>query len=135
MWFVVDPHSSVPIYVQIKEKIKALILNSKLKPGDSLPSIRTLAKDIGVNVNTVARAYRELELEGIIRAERGERYAVVGFEDKIYFETKERIIKELKSVLKRCQDLGISKEEVLRLLEEVYMHQNEGGDEYDNSKE
>jgi len=96
VWFVVDYHSPVPIYVQIKEKVKVLILSGKLKPGDFLPSIRTLAKDLGVNVNTVARAYRELELEGVIRAERGEGYTVVGLENAVHEKIKQQIITDSK---------------------------------------
>ncbi len=120
VWFAVDYHSTVPIYAQIKEKVKALILSGKLKPGDLLPSIRTLAKDLGVNVNTVARAYRELELEGVIRAERGEGYTVVGLENTVHEKVKRQILTELESVLQRCKELKIEKSTVFNLVERIY---------------
>lgn len=136
MWFAVDPHSSLPIYSQIKEKIKALILSGKLKTGDSLPSIRTLAKDLGINVNTVARAYRELELEGVIRAERGERYAVVGLEDHLHVKIKQTILKELQNVVYRCKELAIDISTVLNVVDNIYNQsslqneENEVGEDY-----
>jgi GntR family transcriptional regulator len=130
VWFVVDYHSPVPIYVQIKEKVKVLILSGKLKPGDFLPSIRTLAKDLGVNVNTVARAYRELELEGVIRAERGEGYTVVGLENAVHEKIKQQIITELESVLRRCKELKIDKSTVFSLVEKIYQQSTQSSHQY-----
>jgi len=76
LWFRIDFHSSKPIYEQIKERIKLLILSGKLKEGEFVPSIRSLAEDLGVNLNTVARAYRELVQEGVLEVRRGEGYIV-----------------------------------------------------------
>ena len=67
----VDAASFVPIYEQIKQEIGRLAATGRLKPGDPLPSIRDLAAEIIVNPNTVARAYRELEQEGIIATQKG----------------------------------------------------------------
>ena len=67
----VDATSFVPIYEQIKQEIGRLAATGRLKPGDPLPSIRDLAAEIIVNPNTVARAYRELEQEGIIATQKG----------------------------------------------------------------
>jgi len=64
MWFAIDFSSHTPVYVQIKDNIKASILSGKLKTGDYIPSIRNLAKDIGVNINTVARPTESLKLMG-----------------------------------------------------------------------
>lgn len=135
MWFVVDYHSPVPIYAQIKEKVKALILSGKLKPGDALPSIRTLAKDLGVNVNTVARAYRELELEGVIHAERGEGYTVVGLENAVHEKIKQQIIMELESVLRRCKELKIDKSTVFSLVEQIYQQSTQSSYQYKEGEE
>ncbi len=135
VWFVVDYHSPVPIYAQIKEKVKALILSGKLKPGDVLPSIRTLAKDLGVNVNTVARAYRELELEGVIRAERGEGYTVVGLENAVHEKIKQQIIMELESVLRRCKELKIDKSTVFSLVEGIYQQSTQSSYQYKEGEE
>jgi GntR family transcriptional regulator len=67
----VDATSFVPIYEQIKQEIGRLAATGRLKAGDPLPSIRDLAAEIIVNPNTVARAYRELEQEGIIATQKG----------------------------------------------------------------
>ncbi|ABS60294.1 MULTISPECIES: GntR family transcriptional regulator [Fervidobacterium] len=117
MWFSVDFHSHVPVYIQIKENIKGMILKGKLKVGDYIPSIRALAKDLGVNVNTVARAYRELEQEGIIHAERGEGYVVKkSVEDEIKIETLE----ELRRIVKKLKSMGIQKEHIQSILDNEF---------------
>jgi GntR family transcriptional regulator len=67
----VDATSFVPIYEQIKQEIGRLAATGRLKAGDPLPSIRDLAASVIVNPNTVARAYRELEQEGIIATQQG----------------------------------------------------------------
>jgi GntR family transcriptional regulator len=69
--FLVDPKSGVPIYIQIKNHIKHLIATGVLTPGQQLPTIRQLAVDITVNLNTVAHAYAELEREGLLTIQRG----------------------------------------------------------------
>ena len=69
--FPIDPKSGVPIYVQIQNHIKHLIATGVLTPGQQLPTIRQLAVDITVNLNTVAHAYAELEREGLLTIQRG----------------------------------------------------------------
>ena len=64
--FSIDLTSRVPIYEQICKKITELVLNGTLSENDQLPSVRSFAKDSGVNPNTVAKAYQELERNGII---------------------------------------------------------------------
>lgn len=66
-----DIHSPMPIYKQIKQGIVGKILRGELKRDDALPSIRELATALRVNPNTVVRAYKELELEGILIARQG----------------------------------------------------------------
>jgi DNA-binding transcriptional regulator YhcF (GntR family) len=63
---VVDPGSPVPPYEQLREQVTALVLAGALGPGDRLPSIRQLAGDLGLAGGTVARAYRELEADGVV---------------------------------------------------------------------
>ena len=64
--FTIDLTSRIPIYEQIYQKIVMLILNGTLAENDQLPSVRSLAKSTGVNPNTVAKAYQELERNGVI---------------------------------------------------------------------
>src|SRR5688500_14417779 len=62
----ISPHDGVPIYLQIVNQVKYLVASGRLEPGEELPPIRTLAEQLLVNPNTVARAYRELELAGVV---------------------------------------------------------------------
>jgi len=67
----VDKHSGIPVYIQLGERIRLLIRQGWLHPGDPLPTVRELAVELGVNANTVARVYRELQAAGVLRLERG----------------------------------------------------------------
>jgi len=69
--WAIEFHSGVPVYKQIINHVSAAIGNGTLKEGDQLPTIRTLCDKLDVNPNTVAKAYRELELKGVISTERG----------------------------------------------------------------
>jgi len=66
-----DFRSGLPIYLQIVDRIKEMIANGRLKPGDQLPTVRALALELRVNFNTVARAYRILDEAGIISTQQG----------------------------------------------------------------
>ncbi len=67
----VDTHSKVPIYIQIVERVKHMIATGEMKPGDQLPTVRQLAQDMRVNLNTIARAYRLLNDAGVISTQQG----------------------------------------------------------------
>jgi len=63
--------SGIPLYIQVREQIRLLIHQGLLKPGDPVPTVRALAVQLGINANTVARIYRELEDEGLLDLRRG----------------------------------------------------------------
>ena len=63
----IDPESEIPIYQQITNQIIEGIARGSIEPGDSLPSVRTFAADLGVNMHTVNKSYHQLEKKGIIR--------------------------------------------------------------------
>src|SRR6516162_6872736 len=69
--FLLDPHSGVPIYRQIIDRVTGNIAAGVLKAGDQLPTVRQLAVDLSVNPNTVIRAYSELEIRGILETQQG----------------------------------------------------------------
>ena len=69
--FTVDPHTGVPIYLQLVEQVKRSVALGVLAPGERLPTVKQLASDLIVNPNTVARAYRELERDGVIETSVG----------------------------------------------------------------
>jgi GntR family transcriptional regulator len=71
MLFRPNPSSGVPIYLQLMEQVKHAIETGALRPGDQLPGMRPLAEELVINPNTVAKAYRELEHEGVIELRHG----------------------------------------------------------------
>lgn len=117
VWFSVDFSSHVPVYKQIKEKIKALISVGILKKGDFVPSIRSLAEDLGVNLNTVARAYRELVLEGVLQPVRGEGYVVAELDRETFVA---KMLDEFKRVVDECKKAGIDQNVLLDVIKEVF---------------
>ena len=66
-----NPSSGVPIYLQLMERVKHAVETGAIRPGDQLPGIRPLAEELVINPNTVAKAYRELEHEGVIELRHG----------------------------------------------------------------
>jgi DNA-binding transcriptional regulator YhcF (GntR family) len=71
MLIVVDPHSGVPVYRQLMDQVKFHVASGLMKPGDPLPSTRTLSSELGVNPMTVSKAYGYLEIEGVIERRPG----------------------------------------------------------------
>src|SRR5258708_9111259 len=71
MLFRPNPALGVPIYLQLMEQVKHAIETGALRPGEQLPGIRPLAEELVINVNTISKAYRELEHEGVIELRHG----------------------------------------------------------------
>jgi GntR family transcriptional regulator len=69
--FRLDPHSGVPVYRQLIDQVQAAIATGALSIGDQLPTVRRVAVDLAINPNTVVRAYREMELRGILDTQQG----------------------------------------------------------------
>jgi GntR family transcriptional regulator len=69
--FILDQHSGVPSYRQIIDQVLGGIAAGGLRPGDQLPTVRQLAVDLAINPNTVVRAYRELEIRGVLATQQG----------------------------------------------------------------
>ncbi|HEV8647835.1 MAG TPA: GntR family transcriptional regulator [Actinomycetes bacterium] len=70
--FRLDARSGVPTYLQLVGQVKQAVLLGYLQPGDQLPTVREVAADLAINPNTVAKAYRELEREGLVAARSGQ---------------------------------------------------------------
>ena len=120
MKFKIDPDSSVPIYVQIEDSIHSFITAGQLQPGEQLPTIRELAADIRVNLNTVARAYFELDREGVISTQRGKGTFVTGVLDKDQIERKrQRLLHSIsETALEEARRLGYSPAEIKKAFQE-----------------
>ena len=120
MKFNIDQESSVPIYVQIEDSIHSLIAAGQIQPGEQLPTIRELAAQIRVNLNTVARAYLELDREGVISTQRGKGTFVTGVPDKEQIERKRQKLLHsiINSALEEAKNLGYSPSEIKKAFQE-----------------
>lgn len=116
--FVINLRGKELIYNQIIQQIKQFIYLGVLKENDRLPSVRTLSSELGINPNTVARAYQELEKEEVLYSLNKKGFYVAKVRDtKLELSKK---MKLLESILKEVNDAGIPKKEVLDLVEKVY---------------
>ncbi len=112
--------SGVPVYLQIVQQVKDAAASGNLRPGDSLPSVRALAEELRINRNTAARAYTELEAEGVIETRQGAGCFLKANGASPLRKTvrSERLAAELDAVIVQAHHLQISDEELRSLLVE-----------------
>ncbi len=124
---IIDQHSRTPVYEQIKEQIMNLINTEILKPDDKLPSIRQLSGELGLNVNTVKRAFSELETEKVTYSVPGKGIFISenAIANKI---VKGNAATELRRVLASSKAKGLTFSEATEILNEIY----EKGDKYND---
>lgn len=109
-----DTKSGVPFYRQIIEQIKFGIARGGLGPGDRLPTVRQLAVNLSINPNTVIRAYRELEIEGVLESQQGSGTFIGGRKPEIDRLEKQRMLNQiLTDLLARASSYGLSLDDVL----------------------
>ena len=121
MEFLIDSKSGVPFYRQIIEQVKYAIARERLKPGDQLPTVRQLAVDLSVNPNTVVRAYRELEIEGVLETQQGSGTFVGGQRPDIDHLERQRMLDQiLTDFLARASSYGLTLDDVLEWLRQEY---------------
>jgi GntR family transcriptional regulator len=112
--FAIDAKSGVPFYRQIIEQVKFAIGRGDLKPGDQLPTVRQLAVDISINPNTVIRAYRELEIEGLLATQQGSGTFVSDTQPEVDALERQRMLDQIiTDLLARASGYGLSFDEVL----------------------
>ena len=121
---LLDYRDKRPIYEQVVEKLEQLIVGSALEPDSKMPSVRSLGVDLGVNPNTIQRAYNQLEQEGYIYTVSG-RGSFVAPESEWRDDKKRKVISEWQELTKRTRLAGLSKEELIRELERIYKEERE----------
>ncbi|MCP5103826.1 MAG: GntR family transcriptional regulator [bacterium] len=114
--FNIDNASPVPVYRQVKQTIMLDIMAMRLKDGDQLPAIRTLAKILKLNPNTVAKVYYSLEEEGFIQGKRGSGYQVKCQKAKLDNLKRSIIEDELKGFLEKAFSLGFTKDDIENIM-------------------
>ena len=108
-------NDTTPIYLQLKERVVAMMLDGVLKPGDALPSVRQVAADFQLNPITVSRAYQELVDETLVEKRRGlGMYVTEGAPEKLLASERERFLREeWPNVVARIQRLGLRMDDLL----------------------
>ena len=118
MDIIVSNASSDPVYAQIKNQLKAAIINDQVAPGDKLPSIRRLASQLRVSVITTKRAYDELELEGFIDSVQGRGSFVASKNTELLKEEQRKKVEEhLRSALASARAAGLSVSDLKELID------------------
>lgn len=116
----IDYRSGESLYIQIKNNYKKMIMSGSLKENEMLPSVRTLAGNLAINVNTVQRAYRELEQEGYIYSVPGKGNFVAKIDKSIINKGYNEFRDQLLELMEKAKFLNISKEEVNKIVNEFY---------------
>lgn len=120
MKVILSNQSEFPIYAQIREQIREQILDGQIAEGEVLPSIRQLARDLGISVITTTRAYRELESEGLIASVQGKGSIVLKCDNKVLLGQYRRQMEEhLLQAAALAEKLGLSKEELAEAVKKL----------------
>ena len=118
---IISNQSELPIYAQVREQIKEQILNGQIKEGEVLPSIRSMAKDLGVSVITTTRAYSDLEQEGFIATMQGKGSVVLSKDNNMLKEQfLMRIEQGIETAVESAKQIGMTEMEVQQILKSVW---------------
>lgn len=118
MMFRPNPSSGVPIYLQLMEQVKHSIETGALRPGEQLPGIRPLAEELVINPNTVAKAYRELEHDGVIELRQGAgAFVSAGARARKSTDRLRAGQAEVATAVERLRARGVTDDEIRRMFE------------------
>lgn len=113
MHIILNHSSVVPIYEQLMEQIKSDIIQSELKEGEALPSVRTLAGELRISALTVKKAYDKLEEEGFVTTVHGKGTYVSASDKQLALEARQKAIEDdFDKVIDRALSMGMKKEEI-----------------------
>jgi len=116
MYITIDELDARPIYRQVAEEIKALIARGALSEGMALPPVRQVADDLGVNLNTIAAAYRELQKEGLLKVRHGS--GAVVSSRRLPQQSDADLRKGLRASLAHLALAGLPKSEIVEIVNE-----------------
>lgn len=126
----ISPHDGVPIYLQIVTQVKYLVAAGRLAPGDELPAIRVLAEQLLVTPNTVARAYRELEVAGVVEKRRTAGTYVADAGSPLARRERLKILTaRVDALLAEARQLGVGTDDVIDLVrrrDDILQPESEG---------
>ncbi len=116
----INPKSGVPLWEQIRDGLKNQIMLGVWAPGEQLPSVRSLATDLGINPNTIARAFSELEREGLCYSVAGRGCFVEDNLEVIKTKRKSEALERLDEILRELKNADVPQETVIKRIEELY---------------
>ena len=123
--FEIDEKSGLPVWVQLRNRFVYLIKTGHYRPGDQLPSVRTLAAEVAINYNTVSKVYINLEHDGYVESVRGRGVFVRDIGNKAD-DVRSIADTEIEGCIRRCLALGMSIDDVkLRLMDVAHRVQDE----------
>lgn len=130
MHFLIDAHNGIAIYDQIARQLKFAVARDVIQGGEMVPSVRELSKQLAVNPNTVARAYRDLQNDGVLSPIRGTGLQITAEAKSICQSDREFLIHDrLRSVLREAYQSGLStsaiQETVHQLIQELSQHEGD----------
>ena len=116
--FRLDTSTGVPFYRQIIDQVLLAVADGRLKPGTQLPTVRQLAVDLSVNLNTVAKAYREMEIRGIVQTQQGTGTFIAARSGARSREKRKALQDLLDRLLANAEALGVPMDDVVEALVE-----------------
>jgi GntR family transcriptional regulator len=118
MRFSLDASSGVPLYRQLIEQVETAVVSGRLRGGERLPTIRALSVALKINPNTIAKAYNELEIRGILKTQVGSGTFISEKTTEAGDDRRQAKMNEaLGRFLREMGSLGLSKEDIIRLIE------------------
>ena len=116
MYITIDETDKRPLYKQVADEVKGLIARGSLREGMALPPVRQVADDLGVNLNTIAAAYRELQKEGLLKVRHGS--GAVVSSHRITQQTDNDLRKALRASLAHLALAGLPRTEIIEIVNE-----------------
>ena len=114
-----NPSSGVPVYLQLEAQVKQAVAAGALRQGETLPSVRKLAAELRINPNTVARAYQNLERDGVTRSvPGGGTYVADGLPGLLKSEKVKRLRPHARQLAVEGRQMRLTREEISKLIEE-----------------
>ncbi|AOT70723.1 GntR family transcriptional regulator [Geosporobacter ferrireducens] len=118
--FQLDFKDRRPLYEQIKEKMKFLMINGVLKANEKIPSVRELAQTLTINPNTIQKSYKDLETEGFIYSIRGKGSFVTPLDNTVNQGRCNELMAELERIAAELMYLNVQKEQLIRCIDAIF---------------
>lgn len=118
--FLVNPKSKQPIYEQLVEQLRRQLMLGGLEAGTAMPSVRQLATELGINPNTIQKAYRRMEEEGMIVSVPGRGSFVSDDLASMLNKQRTEQLEKTRQMILACREAGVPKDDVAKLVKDVY---------------